>query len=667
MAMPVWFGGDYNPDQWPEAVWDDDVRLMNEAGVNLATVGVFSWAKLEPREGEFDFDWLDTVLDKLHAGGVRVDLATATASAPPWLSHNYPESLPVTKEGVTLWHGSRQSYCPSSPVYRRFARRLVEKLAERYGNHPALEYWHVNNEYGCHVSHCYCDESAAAFRRWLEAKYGSIEALNAAWGTAFWSQRYSEFAEVYPPRATPTFANPTHEIDFDRFSSDELLDLYRAEVEVLRAATPEVKITTNFMGFFKPADYWAWAAEVDFVSDDSYPDPADPRSPAYGAMTRDLVRSLKGGQSWLLMEQAPSAVNWRRRNAAKKAGQNRAWSYQCLARGADGILYFQWRQSVAGAEKFHSGLVPHSGTDTRQWREVVQLGSELKGLEKLIGTRVEAKVAIVFDWNAWWAVEQDAAPARIDYVPTIFAWYAALYERGVTVDFVQATSDLSDYAAVIAPVLFSVTDAGVENLAAYANDGGTLLVTYQSAILDENLTVRAGGYLGALQDALGVSIDEFAPLAGPDLTNAGDAPVPTVAISGASLGAFSGEQWSEFVRLLGAETVASFESGPASGWPAITVKRNGAGAAWYVATFPDEAARGRLIERLLDDAGVSGTLEVPIPGIEVVRRSGVVVAINHGESETTVPLAGTVLIGGAAGSTVTEILLEPQGVAVLEV
>lgn len=426
--MSIWYGGDYNPEQWPREVWDEDVRLMQRGGVNLATVAVFSWARLEPRPGEYDFAWLDDVLDTLHAGGIRVDLATATASPPPWMAKQHPETLPVTEHGVRLGVGSRQQYCPSSPVYRARALRLVERMVERYAGHPALELWHVNNEYGCHVSHCYCDVSAAAFRTWLESRYGSIDELNRAWGTAFWSQRYDAFDEVEPPRAAPSFRNPTQLLDFDRFSSDELLACYRAEVEVIRAGS-DVPITTNFMGFFKAVDYWEWAKHVDVVSDDTYPDPADPDSPAYAAMVRDLMRSLGGGAPWLLMEQSPSAVNWRARNAPKAPGQMRAWSFQSVARGADGILFFQWRQSKAGSEKFHSGMVPHGGTDTRVWREIEQLGGELRDLSApdigLEGSSVPASVAIALDWDSWWAIEQPASPTSVSYVRILFAWHRA--------------------------------------------------------------------------------------------------------------------------------------------------------------------------------------------------------------------------------------------------
>ena len=654
--MPIWFGGDYNPEQWPEDVWDEDVQLMQRAGVSLATVGVFSWAKLEPREGEYDFAWLDTVLDKLHAGGVRVDLATATASPPPWLTHHYPEVLPVTVDGVRLSGGSRQQYCPSSPVFRRLAQRLVTALAERYGAHPALELWHVSNEYGCHVSHCYCDVSADAFRGWLGAKYGSVAALNDAWGTAFWSQSYSSFDEVYPPRTAPTFRNPTQLLDFDRFSSDELLECYRGETAILRAATPNIPITTNFMGWFKPVDYWKWAAEVDVISDDSYPDPADPLSPAMGAMARDLMRSLRKGQPWMLMEQAPSAVNWRPRNAPKAPGQQRAWSYQSVARGADAILYFQWRQSFAGAEKFHSGLLPHAGTDSRVWRETEALGAELATLGEVVGTRVKARVAIMFDWDSLWSIEQDATPAHHSYFEGVFAWYREFYTRNVVVDFVSPSFSLGEYDLVVVPSLFVATTEAARNLDAYAQSGGHLLVTYQTAITDENARISAGGYLGELQKTLGVRVEEFAPLAVP----AGSSETPTIGLSGDVVGNATGLLWSEYLHAITSEVKATFTSGSLDGWPAVTRNPTGDGAAWYVATLPDDAARGSLVAHLLGEAGVD--FEVRPDGIEIVRRGKVTFVINHGPSVAEVDIAGSDLL---SGETVAGLVLPTQGVAII--
>lgn len=617
----IWYGGDYNPEQWPQEVWDEDVRLMQRAGVTVATIGVFSWARLEPEDGRFEFGWLDDVLGRLHAGGVRVDLATATASPPPWLALAHPDMLPVTEDGVRLSVGSRQHYSPSSATYRRYADRLVRALAERYAEHPALEAWHVNNELACHVTHDYSDESAVAFRRWLERRYGSIEELNEAWGTAFWSQAYSSFEEVVPPRAAPTFRNPAQLLDFDRFSSDAWLGVYRAEAAILREVTPGVPITTNFMGFFKPSDYWAWAQEVDFVADDHYVDPADPIAPVVAAMSRDLMRSLRGGQPWILMEQATSAVNWRRRNAAIPPGLHRVLSLQAVARGSDGVMQFQWRQSRAGAEKFHSAMVPHAGEHSRIYEETDALGQELAGLAEVVGTRSEAAVALVLDWDSWWAVEQGATPAELSYLVLLRRWYAELWRRGVLVDFVRPDADLSGYRVVIAAGTQVLPEAAQRNLAAFARGGGRLVVGYQTGVLDERLRVILGGYLGALREVLGVRVEEFAPPAAPSVSGG---PLPDLEIAGLAGG--GAHEWGEVVRAEGAQVLATFVGGMLDGLPAITRSPAGGGAAWYVATAPRDL--GAVVDAVLDEAGVHARL---LPdGVEIVDRGPYRFLLNHG-------------------------------------
>lgn len=624
----LWYGGDYNPEQWPQAVWSDDVRLMKRANVTVATVGVFSWGLLETSDGEFDFTWLDDVLDTLHAAGIRVDLATATASPPAWLVREHPDIRPVTADGVRLEFGSRQVYNPSSATYRRYATRLVRRLAERYGAHPALEAWHVNNEFGCHVGRDYSPESASAFRTWLERRYGSVDALNDAWGTAFWSQHYSSFDQVEPPRSTPATPNPTQVLDFDRFSSDALLDCYLAELAVLREVTPEVPVTTNFMGFFKPVDYWRWAPHVDFVSDDHYPDPFDPSSAQSAAMSRDLMRSLGGGAPWVLMEQAPSAVNWRRVNAAKPAGMHRLLSLQAVARGADGIMQFQWRQAAAGSEKFHSAMVPHSGEDTRIFRETTQLGADLASLDVVRGTRSTSRVAIVLDWESWWALEQDSMPAQLSYLDEIRRWHGAFWREGVLVDFTRSTGDLTPYDVVVAPTLFAPTDDAVANLASVPERGGQLVVTYQSGIVDEHLHARLGGYLGELQDVLGLWVEEFFPLE----------ESASVGIDGALAG--SAHRWSEMVRVTDADVVSRFSSGELTGWPAVTRRSIAEGSAWYVATSPDTLEE--LVRQVLLAAGVEST--PPPLNVEVVTRGEVTFVLNHSHSELRVDIASGVVL-----------------------
>ncbi len=469
------FGGDYNPEQWPEPVQEQDAQLMREAGVNFVSVGIFSWGLLEPTPGAFDFGWLDRVLDRMHAAGVRVDLATATASPPTWMSRLHPETLPVDRDGRRLWHGSRQTWCPSSPVYRDLSMRLVDRLATRYAEHPALAMWHVGNELGNHNVHCFCDVSAAAFREWLQERYGAgdagLEALNDSWGTTFWSQHYADWADVLPPRRTATHPNPTQELDFWRFSSDAVLATFTRERDLLHRVTPDVPVTTNFMAMAhtRGMDYWRWAGEQDIVSNDHYLDGRLERPRVELSWSADVTRNLAArsaggtagpGTPWLLMEHSTSAVNWQPVNFAKAPGELARTSLAHLARGADGIAYFQWRASLAGAEKFHSALVPHAGTDTKVWREVVALGGLLSRLSDVRGTAVKARVAVVFDWQAQWASGLNGHPTVLfDYDREGQEWYAAFWDAGITVDVVPPDADLSAYDVVVVPGLYSCTDA----------------------------------------------------------------------------------------------------------------------------------------------------------------------------------------------------------------
>ena len=637
------FGGDYNPEQWPEEVWLEDVRLMAEAQVNLVSVGIFSWSLLEPAPGRFDFGWLDRVLDLLHGAGIRADLATATASPPPWLAHRHPDVLPVTFDGRTLWPGGRQAYCPSSPAYRDAAVRLVEAIATRYADHPALALWHVNNEYGCHVAHCYCDTSAAAFRRWLRQRYGDLERLNDAWGTTFWSQRYGDWEEIHPPRAAPTFVNPTQQLDFWRFSSDELLDCFRAERDVLRRITPDVPVTTNFMTpSFKPLDYFKWAPEMDLVSTDHYLRPAEGPPTLDLALSGDLTRGLAGGAPWLLMEHSTSAVNWQPRNLPKRPGQMRRDALAHVARGSDGAMFFQWRASRAGAEKYHSGMVPHAGTDTRIWREVRELGADLRAIGEVQGSRVVADVALMWDWEAWWAVELDAHPsADVRFLERVRAFHTALHAHGVTADVAPPGRDLAGYRLVIVPSLYLVTDAGAEALARWVDAGGHALVSYFSGIVDPDDAVRLGGYPGAFRELLGVHVEEFHPLPAGDAVTLDDG-------SRADL-------WIEDLRLAGASAVATYADGPLAGVPAITRKAHGKGVAWYAATRLDESATHGLVARLCEGAGVRPAVERGASGLEAVRRRGseadYLFLLNHGDRPVQVGEAGTDLLTGRAIDT----------------
>lgn len=637
------FGGDYNPEQWPAEAHVEDRTLMREAGVDLVTLGVFSWAWLQPGPDRWDFGWLDQQMDDLHDAGIRVDLATATASPPAWLAQRHPEMLPVTQDGRTLSPGGRQAFCPSSPVYREHALALCTAVAERYHDHPALALWHVSNELGCHNARCYCDVSAAAFRTWLRRRYDDdVARLNDAWGTAFWSQRYDDFEQVLPPRVAPTHANPTQQLDFLRFSSDQLLDNFVVERDVLHRISPGVPVTTNFMVMRQTMemDYLRWGRELDVVSNDHYLIAAEAGGHRELAFSADLTRGTADGRPWLLMEHSTSAVNWQPRNRAKKPGEMIRNSLAHVARGADAVLFFQWRASRAGAEKYHSGLLPHAGTDSRQWREVVELSRLLDSVEECAGSTPRNQAAILFDYEAWWGCELDSHPSiDVRYRDRAEDLHRALTAQGIGVDVVHPSADLSSYDLVVVPTLYLVSDATVAALTAAAEAGATVVVTYFSGIVDESDHIRLGGYPGAFRELLGVRTTEFLPLM------AGE----PVQVEGLGDGPVSADTWAEDLELAGAEAVATYADGPAAGLPAVTRREVGEGRAWYVATRLDAVGTDRLVARLVADAGLE-----QLPGasdvVEVTRRVGDdaswLFVINHGDEQADVPAHGVDLVTG---------------------
>ncbi|MFF6883906.1 beta-galactosidase [Streptomyces sp. NPDC012421] len=639
------FGGDYNPEQWPEGVWQEDVRLMKEAGVTMVSVGIFSWALLEPERGRYDFGWLDRVLDLLHAHGIRVDLGTPTVAPPAWFYRAHPEALPVTADGVRHTYGSRGAICHSSPAYREAAARITTELARRYAGHPALALWHVHNEYGVPVSACYCDTCAAGFRRWLAGAYGSLDAVNEAWGTAFWGQRYGAYEEILPPRTTPTVGNPAQRLDYRRFADATIRENFRAERDILHGLSPGVPVTTNFMTALSQCDaldYWAWGREVDLVTNDHYLITDGRRTHVNLAMAADLTRSVAGGAPWLLLEHSTSGVNWQPRNPAKRPGELARNSLAHVARGSEGAMFFQWRQSRRGAEKFHSAMVPHGGTDTRIWREVVELGAGLAALEEIRGSRTVPDVAMLWDWHSWWAQGLEWRPHEgHDARERADSYYEALYDRHLTVDFAHPEADLSAYPLVVVPALYLMTEAAGQNLREYVENGGTLVVSYFSGIVDEHDAVHPGAYPGALRDVLGLTVDEWSPLLDHQ----------RVGLTGPGGAALTGDLWTEFVRPRGAETVWTYADGPAAGGPAVTRHRLGRGTAWYVSTRLDAASLDAIVAAACDDAGVPGRDGLP-RDVEVVRRAGAhgqyVFALNHTTEDASVPLdgPGTELLSG---------------------
>lgn len=634
------FGGDYNPEQWPKSTWPEDRALMREAGVSVVTVGVFAWSYLEPRPGEYDTRWLHEVIDGLHEAGIAVDLATATASPPPWLTHRHPEVMPVDRRMITRWPGGRQGYCPSSPIYRDHALALVDRLALEFADHPGVVLWHVNNEYGCHTTRCYCDASAAAFRTWLQARYGTLDELNRAWGTSVWSQRFSQWEEILPPRISPdgTAANPSMSLDFARFSSDALLDLFIAEKEAIRQHDALTPITTNFMSMqhITGLDYWRWADHVDIISTDHYTIADDPDRHIDLAFQADRTRGLAAGRPWLLMEHSPGAVNWQPRNRTKPPGEMLRDSLAHIAHGADGTLFFQWRAAVLGSERFHAALLPHAGTDSARWRETVQLGETIQALAEVAGSRVLANVALLWDFESVWALQEPNLPSvDLQYEHIAYEWYRTLWNLGVTVDVVGPHSGLDGYDAVLVPMAYLMDEHLASRLTAAVRSGANVLVSYFSGVATRADSIVTDGYLGVLAPLLGVRVEEFAPLL------AGE--------SAELSNGWSGRHWSEVSRSTGADVLARFTGGPAECSVALSRHDLGSGSAWYVATHLDDWSS--LMHSVLTAAGVPVREPADLELVE--RRSAEAIwtfAINHGRETTVVRVAGRDVISGDVAS-----------------
>jgi beta-galactosidase len=644
------YGGDWNPEQWPEPVWHEDVALMREAGVNLVSVGVFAWARLEPEPGRFTFDWLDRALDLLHEAGIKANLATPTASPPPWFSFAHPDALPVTAAGVRIVHGSRNSYCVAAPGYRDAAKRIAAALAGRYADHPALAMWHVHNEYG---TECFCDHVATRFRGWLAERYRGLDALNAAWGTAFWSQHYADREHILPPLATQWLPNPHQALDFRRFWSDELLAAFRDQRDLLRAATPAVPVTTNFaFGDWVPIDHRRWAEELDLVAFDGYPEGAGIEAEEQTAFFGDLARHWARGRPWLLMEQAPGTLADRGARVPKRPGRMARLSTSYLARGSRGVMFFQWRASAAGAEQYHAGMVPHAGPDSRIFAEVREFGALLPRLAEADAGAVAAQVAIAWDAPSWWALRQPDLPSdRLDYLAALRRTHRALWRRQVTVDFADLSGDLSPYRLVLVPSHYLASETVARQVERYVAGGGRIAVWYFSGIADEHGRVRLGGYPGAFREVLGMRVEEFHPLP----------PGATIRLSHGC----QGTHWSEDVRLAGAKAVRWYANGGLAGSPAVTRHEYGHGVAWYVSTELSGEAYDDLLAEVLADAGIAAG-ELPA-GVELVRReaggASWLFAINHTDAPVEVPVTGVELI--SAGRVDGELAMAPGGFAVI--
>lgn len=667
----IWYGGDYNPDQWPEEVWDDDVRLMKKAGVNLVSVGIFSWAKIETSEGVYDFDWLDRIIDKLGEAGIAVDLASATASPPMWLTQAHPEVLWKDYRGDVCQPGARQHWRPTSPVFREYALKLCRAMAEHYKGNPYVVAWHVSNEYGCHNRFDYSEDAEHAFQQWCEERYGTIDAVNDAWGTAFWAQRMNDFSEIVPPRfiGDGNFMNPGKLLDFKRFSSDALKAFYIAERDALAEITPNLPLTTNFMVSASGSvlDYDDWGDEVDFVSNDHYFIPGEAHLDEL-AFSASLVDGIARKDPWFLMEHSTSAVNWREINYRKEPGQLVRDSLAHVAMGADAVCYFQWRQSKAGAEKFHSAMVPHAGEDSAVFRDVCELGADLNKLsdEGILGSRLaKSRVAVVFDYGSEWATEHTATPTQhVHHVDEPLAWFRALADQGVTADVVPVRGAWDGYEMVVLPSVYLLSEETTRRVRDYVVGGGRLVVTYYTGISDEKDHVWLGGYPGAIRDVVGVRVEEFMPM-GNDFTGVPD-----------RLELSNGAVAHDIVDVIGsidesATVLATFKDNPWTGMdgvPAIVANTFGEGRSVYVGARLGREGLALSLPEILESLGMAeaGGNDGRVLHVEREGADGsrFVFSLNRTHETVRVPVEGKVVVSSFVDVDGETASIKPNGVIV---
>jgi beta-galactosidase len=608
----MYYGADYYPEHWPATRWPEDARLMHDAGLNVVRMAEFAWTRMEPEEGVFDFAWLDSAVALLAAHGIQSILCTPTATPPAWLMRAHPECFLVDVRGRRLTFGHRRNTCPSEPVYRDYSARIVRALAEHYANDENVIGWQIDNEFG---DRCYCPSCQGAFQAWLRAKYGSLDALNATWGTDFWSHVYTGWEEIPLPWATSYTHNPGLALDYRRFMSDTYADYQGAQIDILREVCPGKWITHNLMGFRYPnLDYFDMSADLDFVSWDNYPRFRGLPDLSGIALNHDTMRGCKGANFWV-MEAQSGPAGQTLLGTTPRPGEIPFWAWQAMAHGADGIVFFRWRTCRFGAEEYWHGILDHHGQPRRRYREVAALGETLGRMGAQVGgSHVVAQAAMVLSYDSRFALQNQPVNPDLSYEAVFADIYRALWKRNIGVDIVPPGGDLSSYTIIVAPVLYILPEGVADRLREYVRGGGTLITTCRSGVMDAHNAVVNQPLPGLLADVCGVTVEEYDSL--PEEIEL------RLALGDELGGGFDvGRVWADVLETDGAQVLSAYGSEYYAGRPAVTMNRFGAGQAVYVGTVPEPVFWDRLVGWLTEQLGVEAPLDVP-EGVEVTVRQG---------------------------------------------
>ena len=661
----ILYGGDYNPEQWPEETWEEDMRLLKLAHIDIVTLNVFSWASLQPSEDTYCFDKLDKIMELVTGHGLKVCLATSTAAHPAWMARRHPDILRTEFNGMKRKFGSRHNSCPNSPTYRKYSTALAAKLAERYKSYDNIVAWHISNEYG---GECYCENCERAYREWLKNKYQTIDAVNRAWDTAFWGHTFYDFDDIVLPNMLSehfasnrtTFQGIT--LDYRRFNSESILECYRLEYDAVRAVTPDIPITTNLMGAYYALDYQMWAKYMDFISWDNYP--ANDTVLEDIALKHDLMRGLKQGKPFALMEQTPSVTNWLPYNALKRPGVMRLWSYQAVAHGADTVMFFQMKRSIGACEKYHGAVIDHAGHEnTRVFREISELGAELDKIGSLtLGARTDSGAAIVFDWDNWWATDHSAGPSvNLHYFDEVLSYYKAFNNLNISVDLIGVEDDLSGYSLVVAPLLYMVKPGYDEKIRRFVDNGGRFVTTFFSGYVDEHDIVTVGGYPGKLRDILGIWVEEEDALPEKDHNS--------FTYRGTT---YPASLICDLLHTESAQSLCEYEQDFYAGMPVLTRNTFGKGAAYYVATHSNADFYRTLIGEICEESGIHPIIDTP-DLIEVTKRSNTngtfLFFLNHDAISHDIRLncSGTDILTDILYKAGDNMTLTAKGVAIIHI
>lgn len=668
----ILYGGDYNPEQWTEDIWEKDMEMFQKAGIDIVTLNVFNWAMLQPDEETYDFTKLDKTVDRVTKNDLYICMATSTGAHPAWMARKYPDILRTEFNGMKRKFGARHNSCPNSPTFRKYSVRLAEKLAEHYKDNANIVAWHVSNEYG---GACYCENCEKAFRVWLKRKYKTLDRLNHEWNTNFWGHTFYSWDDIVAPNLLSEHFEENRSmfqgitLDYRRFNSDSMLENFRDEYRAIKTFIPDARITTNFMGTYKSLDYKKWADSMDMISWDNYPEKN--AEPASIALNHELMRGIKGGQPFMLMEQTPSVSNWLADNGLKRPGVMRLQSYQAVAHGADTIMFFQMRRSPAACEKFHGAIIDHSGrSDTRVFKECAHLGEELRELgDETLGTVTNAKAALIFDWDTWWAVEGSAGPTtRLRYVDEILNYYRAFFELNIPIDIIGSGDDLKKYEVVVAPLFYMVKPGVDQKLTEFAKEGGTLLFTYFSGYVNENDYITVGGYPGKLRELTGIWVEEIDALSKEERNSF----------------LYKGEKYPaellcDIIHTEGAETLSEYQEDFYKNTPVVTKNPYGRGKVYYIGTRSNKAFYSRIIEDICLEKGIPAALNgVPQEkylklDVEITERESnefrYVFVLNHSKAEKiiTMPQEGLELLAKRKYLPGQKMGIEPYGVKILKI